>query len=144
MSGTTAFTNLLKRQKSRLKKVISTDQALFFNMLWSELRKASKYFLKSDESPEEFLLNKTRDTLFFQHVGARAELYKSERDDKLQTHRFNTHRVILEKIASFHGYKSFSACIKRDADDEKGILHTRLIDTLSQGNYSLFELRERR
>ena len=36
----------------------------------------------------------------------------------------------------------FSECIKRDADDEDGILHTRLINILSHGNYSLFEPQE--
>ena len=51
-------------------------------------------------------------------------------------------RAILEKTASFHGYKNFSACIKRDVDDEDGILHTRLINILSHGNYSLFEPQE--
>ena len=51
-------------------------------------------------------------------------------------------RAILEKTASFHGYQNFSACIKRDADDEDGILHTRLINILSHGNYSLFEPQE--
>jgi len=51
-------------------------------------------------------------------------------------------RAILEKTASFHGYPNFSACIKRDADDEDGILHTRLINILSHGNYSLYEPQE--
>ena len=31
---------------------------------------------------------------------------------------------------------------KRDTDDEYGILHTRLINILSHGNYSLFEPQE--
>jgi len=51
-------------------------------------------------------------------------------------------RGILEKTATFHGFKNFSACIKRDAEDEDGILHARLINVLSHGNYSLFEPRE--
>jgi hypothetical protein len=48
-------------------------------------------------------------------------------------------RAVLEKTASFHGFKGFSACIKPAADDADGILHTRLINVLSHGNYSLFE-----
>lgn len=48
-------------------------------------------------------------------------------------------RTILEKTASFHGHKNFSVCIKQDDDDPDGILHTRLINILSHGNYSLFE-----
>ena len=75
-------------------------------------------------------------------MAALAELYEVERDGRLYTHHFNMLRAILEKTASFHGYKNFSACIKRDADDEDGILHTRLINILSHGNYSLFEPQE--
>ena len=43
---------LLKRPKSRLKTVISTHHALFFNVLCNELNKANKYFLSRDGSPE--------------------------------------------------------------------------------------------
>ena len=75
-------------------------------------------------------------------MAALAELYEADRDGRLYTHHFNMLRAILEKTASFHGYENFSACIKRDADDEDGILHTRLINILSHGNYSLFEPQE--
>jgi energy-coupling factor transporter ATP-binding protein EcfA2 len=132
----------LKRSESRLKTVISTHHTLFFNVLCNELNKANKYFLSRDGSPVGFLLRKTADTPFFHHVAALAELYEADRDGRLYTHHFNMLRAILEKTASFHGYQSFSACIKRDADDEDGVLHTRLINILSHGNYSLFEPQE--
>ncbi|MDE0242256.1 MAG: anticodon nuclease [bacterium] len=133
---------LLKRPESRLKTVISTHHTLFFNVLYNELRNANKYFLAREGSPEGFLLRKTGDTPFFHHVAALVELYEAEREGRLHTHHFNMLRAILEKTASFHGYNSFSACIKRDADDEDGILHTRLINILSHGDYSLFEPQE--
>ena len=133
---------LLKRPESRLKTVISTHHTLFFKVLCNELNKANKYFLSRDGSPEGLLLRKTGDTPFFHHVAALAELYEVERNGRLYTHHFNMLRAILEKTASFHGYENFSACIKRDRDDEDGILHRRLINILSHGNYSLFEPRE--
>ena len=133
---------LLKRPESRLKTVISTHHTLFFNVLCNELKNASKYFLSRDGSPEGLLMRKSGDTPFFHHVAALAELYEAERDGRLCTHHFNMLRAILEKTATFHGYQNFSACIKRDADDEDGILHTRLINILSHGNYSLFEPQE--
>ena len=133
---------LLKRPESRLKTVISTHHTLFFNVLCNELNRANKYFLSRDESPEGLSLCQTGDTPFFHHVAALAELYEVERAGGLYTHHFNMLRAILEKTASFHGYKNFSECIKRDADDEDGILHTRLINILSHGSYSLFEPQE--
>ena len=133
---------LLRRPENRIKTVISTHHTLFFNVLCNELKKASKYFLSRDGSPDGLLMRKTGHTPFFHHVAALAELYEAERDGRLFTHHFNMLRAILEKTASFHGYQNFSACIKRDPDDEDGILHTRVINILSHGNYSLFEPQE--
>jgi len=133
---------LLKRPESQLKTVISTHHTLFFNVLCNELTRANKYFLGRDGSSEGLLLRETGDTPWFHHVAALAELYEAEREGRLYTHHFNMLRATLEKTASFHGYRNFSACIKRDADDEDGILHTRLINILSHGNYSLFEPQE--
>ena len=133
---------LLKRPESQLKTVISTHHALFFNVLCNELSKANKYFLSSDGSPEGLLLRKTGHTPFFHHVASLSKLYMVARDGRLYTYHFNILRAILEKTASFHGYQNFSACIKRDDNDEDGILHTRIINILNHGNYSLFEPQE--
>lgn len=133
---------LLKRPESQLKTVISTHHALFFNVLCNELSKANKYFLSRDGSPEGLLLRKTGHTPFFHHVASLLKLYKVARDGRLYTYHFNILRAILEKTASFHGYQNFSACIKRDENDEDGILHTRIINILNHGNYSLFEPQE--
>jgi hypothetical protein len=132
---------LLKREDSRLKTVISTHHTLFFNVLCNELNKANQYFLSRDESAEGLLLRRTGDTPFFHHVATLAELYEADQNGKLYTHHFNMLRAILEKTASFHGYRNFAACIKQDKDDEDGVLHTRLINILSHGNYSLYEPR---
>ena len=131
---------LLKEPESQLKTVISTHHPLFFNVLCNELSNADKYFLSRDESPDGLLLRETGKTPFFHHVAVLADLYEADRDGRLQTHHFNMLRAVLEKTASFHGYKRFSDCIKRDADDDT--FHTRLINILSHGNYSLFEPRE--
>ena len=70
------------------------------------------------------------------------ELDQAQQSGKLYTYHFNMLRSLLEKSASFHGYKNFSACIKQDDDDPDGILYARLINILSHGNYSLYEPRE--
>lgn len=133
---------LLKRQESQLKTVISTHHTLFFNVLCNELGKARRYFLSRDMELGGFVIRETGDTPFFHHVAALAELYEAEQSGRLFTHHFNMLRSILEKTASFHGYQGFSACIKQDANDEDGVLHTRLINILSHGNYSLYEPQE--
>jgi hypothetical protein len=131
---------LLKRPENKLRIVLSTHHTLFFNVLCNEMKNAKRYFINSNSSGGGYVLQEeTGDTPFFHHVAALAELYQAEQEDRLFTHHFNMLRTILEKTASFHGHKNFSACIKQEDDDPDGILHTRLINILSHGNYSLFE-----
>jgi len=140
--------HLLKSQGSHLKTVISTHHALFFNVLYNEFRqesrnkKASQYFLSREKQPGGYIIRETGETPFFHHVAALAELYEADQSGRLFTHHFNMLRSILEKTASFHGYRHFSACIKKDADDEEGLLHQRLINILSHGGYSIYEPQE--
>jgi hypothetical protein len=75
-------------------------------------------------------------------VAALTELYETERSGELHTHHFNMLRAIMEKTASFHGHENFSDCIRQGEDDIDGVLHTRIINLLSHGNYSLYEPRE--
>jgi wobble nucleotide-excising tRNase len=140
---------LLTSTESQLKTVISTHHTLFFNVVSNELKdelrskKASQYFLSRGGQDSGYLLRKQEgDTPFFHHVAALAQLYEAGRSGQLFTHHFNILRSVLEKTASFHGYRHFSMCIKRDADDVDGVLHTRLINILSHGNYSLYEPQE--
>lgn len=110
-------------------------------MLCNELGKARRYVINKHPANGGYLLRPEEgDTPFFHHVAALAELYQAAQEDRLFTHHFNMLRTILEKTASFHGFSNFSACIPTDdADDPEGVLHARLINILSHGNYSLFE-----
>ena len=132
---------LLKNQ-DRVKAVISSHHTLFFNVMWNELNEKKKlqpYFLSTDPSTQGYTLRYTRDTPFFHHVALLKQLYEAEESGNLYTYHFNILRNILEKTAIFHGFKNFSACIKQDADDPEGIVHARMVNVLSHGNYSLFE-----
>ena len=132
---------LLKREDNPLKTVVSTHHTLFFNVLWNEFgrnnKKVERLFLAKQGNG--YLVRETGDTPFFHHVALLAELQKAADSGNLYTYHFNMLRAVLEKTASFHGFPGFSACIKQDDDDPDGILHTRLINVMSHGNYSLFE-----
>lgn len=128
--------------ESQVKTVISTHHALFFNVLYNELNNANKYFLSRNKSFEEYTLKKTGDTPFFQHTAILTELYEACRTGKLFTYHFNMLRTLLEKTANFHGYRNFSECIKLDDKDDTRLFHTRMINILNHGNYSLFEPKE--
>jgi len=138
---------LLKDNKSSLKIVISSHHALFFNVLCNEFKNqftnknksANKYFLSSSKEANNYSLTNTNDTPFFYHVAMLVELEKAASSGNLYTYHFSILRSILEKTASFHGHDNFATCIRKDKDDEDGILHKRLIDIMNHGNYSHFE-----
>lgn len=138
---------LLKENKSPLKAIISSHHALFFNVLCNEFKNqftknnpsANKYFLSNNKEANIYYLRNTNDTPFFYHVAMLAELKKAELSENLYTYHFSILRSILEKTASFHGHTSFAECIRKDKDDEEGILHKRVVDIMNHGNYSHFE-----
>ncbi|MBC4252786.1 AAA family ATPase [Klebsiella pneumoniae] len=135
---------LLNKADNPLKVVISSHHPLFFNVMHNELdahksKKVAAYFLSKSRVDGRYSLRYTGATPFFHHVAIISELYKAEQSGELYTHHFNMLRSVLEKSASFHGFSNFSACIAQDADDPERILHSRLINILSHGNYSLFE-----
>ena len=136
---------LLGKAGNPLKVVISSHHPLFFNVMHNELdarksKKVSAHFLSRSKADGSYTLAYTGATPFFHHVAVLTELYKAEQSGKLYTYHFNMLRSVLEKSASFHGFSNFSACIPTDdADDPDGVLHARLINILSHGNYSLFE-----
>jgi hypothetical protein len=132
---------MLKRESNPLKTVISTHHPLFFNVLCNEFKKANKYFLNRGSSGD-CDLRETGDTPFFHHVATLSELVQADREGRLYTHHFNMLRTVMEKTASFHGHKNFSACIRRDDDDEDAVLYTRLVNIMSHGSYSLYEPQE--
>lgn len=139
---------LLKSASGDIKSVISSHHALFFNVMWNELNERGRnsplqpFFLNGDKGTGSYTLRYTNNTPFFHHVALLKQLHEAAETDQLYTYHFNILRGILEKTASFHGFPNFSACIKQDRDDEEGVLHARLINVLSHGNYSLFEPRE--
>lgn len=139
----THLARMLKKQGSTLKAVISTHHTLFFNVLCNELKpkkkKPNRFFLAQNRTSPGYILSNTGPTPFFHHVAALTELYEAARSGEIYTHHFNMLRSIMEKTASFHGHANFSDCIRQGEDDIDGVLHARIINLLSHGNYSLYE-----
>ena len=131
---------LLKNANGQIRTVISTHHHLFFNVMCNELGKAARYFLSRETT--QFLLTDTGDTPRYHHVALLKQLHEVAESGQIYTYHFNILRGILERTATFHGFRNFSACIKQDNDDPDGILHARLVNVLSHGNYSLYEPQE--
>lgn len=130
---------LIRRAKGKIKCVISSHHALFFNVMCNELRTEThkKFFLHKVDS-ELYNLQSTDDTPFFHHVAVLSELKKAKESGELYTYHFNAFRAILEKTAAFFGYKDYTQCIDEFEDKT---LYLRAINLLSHGKYSILEPR---
>lgn len=128
----------------KINTIISTHHALFFNVMFNELRKGrlAFYFTRNEDFGQYFLKD-TKDTPSFHHVALLKQLYEAEKSGNIYDYHFNVLRNILEKTALFHGFTDFSACIRKDdRNDPDGIVHERILNLLSHGGYSLFEPKE--
>jgi hypothetical protein len=128
---------LLKGGNGDIRTIISSHHHLFFNVMCNELGKAAKYYLSKEV--DRFLLTDTGNTPRYHHVALLKQLHEVAESGEVYTYHFNILRSILEKTATFHGFKHFSSCIEQRSDDPDGILHARLVNVLSHGNYSLFD-----
>lgn len=129
---------LLRKAKDRIKVVVSSHHALFFNVICNELKtsKTKRYFLHRPRDNGDFTLRATDDTPFFHHVAMLSEIRKAADSGALYTYHFNMLRSILEKTATFFGKKDFSACLEGVEDEA---LFSRALNLLSHGRYSLYE-----
>lgn len=122
-----------------IKVIVSTHHTLFYNVLCNEIAKSERVFFQK-LTGNGYILKDTSKTPFFHHVALLKELKKAADSGELYTYHFNILRNILEKTASFHGYKDFSACLRRE--DEDSVVYRRIINLLSHGNYSIFDPKE--
>lgn len=129
---------LLRKAKDRIKVVVSSHHALFFNVVCNELKtaKTKRYFLHRPNGSEDFTLRATDDTPHFHHVALLSEIRRAADSGALYTYHFNMLRSILEKTATFFGKKDFSACLEGVEDEA---LYARALNLLSHGKYSLYE-----
>jgi len=127
--------------KYKVQTVISSHHGLFFNVICNELKKLKhkKYFLHKSNGSNSYSLRATDDTPFFHHVAMLSELQQAVESGDIYTHHFNMLRGILEKTATFFGFKGFSNCIHGIGDE---VLFSRALNLLSHGKYSIYEPRE--
>ena len=122
-----------------IKVIVSTHHGLFYNVLCNEIAKAERLFFQK-LSGNGYILKDTSKTPFFHHVALLKELKRAADTGELYTYHFNILRNILEKTAAFHGYMDFSSCLRKE--DEDSVVHRRIINLLSHGNYSIFDPKE--
>ena len=134
------LTQLLKESDSGVKTIISSHHALFFNVISNELRRRTEqYFMSRHREGSGYTLKETHDKVAFHHVGLLWQLQQAAQSEEIYTYHFNMLRNVLEKTAAFHGYEHFSECLRKNEGDANDVVHARMVNLLSHGNYSLFD-----
>jgi hypothetical protein len=129
---------LLIDAKSRVKVIVSSHHALFFNVICNELKpqKHKRYFLHRPDRSESYTLRATDTTPFFHHVAMLSEIQRAANSGNLYTYHFNMLRSVMEKTAAFFGRQDFGTCLTGVEDEG---LFARALNLLSHGQYSLYE-----
>lgn len=136
---------LIKDSKSDLKFIITTHNPLFYNVLYNELcnadretddktKKSMKQRLEKLEDGT-YVLHDSNDSPFSYHLFLLSELEKainSEQDD-IQKYHFNFLRNILEKTATFLGYKQWKELLPHDAREA---YYNRIINLCSHSKHN--------
>ncbi|HFH9947201.1 TPA: anticodon nuclease [Streptococcus suis] len=147
-------------ENTDLKFIISTHQALFYNVLYNEIRFDRRikrkvfHVMKSinetdDEKQYNYLLTDVEgDSPFGYHLRVREELRKAIQDDKVEKFHFALFRNLAEKTATFLGYGRWENVLL--GLDVAGYIitpenikpYTQLIDLYTHNRHADLEYRE--
>lgn len=141
-----------------LKFVITTHNPLFYNILFNEFnndlektlpngdsikvykRDHSKKYRLIREADGTFLLKDSDDHPFSYHLFLLSELQRAIKENNVEKYHFNFLRNILEKTATFLGYKSWEkTLVKLDGNPESFI---RCLNLFSHSAHAGDETRE--
>lgn len=136
---------LIKDSKSDLKFIITTHNPLFYNVLYNELcnadkeadgktKKSMKQRLEKLEDGT-YVLHDSNDSPFSYHLFLLSELEKATNSgqDCIQKYHFNFLRNILEKTATFLGYKQWKELLPHDAREA---YYNRIINLCSHSKHN--------
>ena len=133
----------ISKSESKLKFLITTHHALFYNVLFNSFKRNTKDYnfkplilVKNDKKHE--LKDQKIDSPFAYHLMVKDEIQKAIDEDKLEKYHFNLFRSLIEKTSSFLGYSNWGDCIV-GANKKEFI---RMINLYSHSRLSDLEYKE--
>ena len=126
--------DLIKSSTSNLKFIVSTHNALFYNVLFNELNSKACYMLVKHEDGTFDLNEKHGDSnkSFSYHLYLKQTIEKAIASNDVQRYHFMLLRNLYEKTASFLGYPKWSELLP---DDQQTYLN-RIIQFTSHSTLS--------
>jgi len=138
--------DLIKSSESEVKFIITTHNPLFYNVLHNEFRNAqkslryTKYILKKNDDGTYDLDNQPNDSSFSYHLYLKTELEKAIDTGQIKKYHFNFLRNILEKTATFLGYKEWGDLLPQTKDGKSNTYKKRIINISSHSKIASEEV----
>jgi len=134
---------LIKKSDSGLKFMITTHNALFYNVLYNELnlkRKKGYYMLERFEDNTFELLEKDNDSnqSFSYHQHLIDTIKQAIANNSIEKYHFTLLRNLYEKSANFLGHEKWSDLLP----DDKTVYASRIMNFYSHRSLSIDEIRE--
>lgn len=141
---------IIKKSTSDLKFIITTHNPLFYNVLSNEFNnndtvsgyKANKHFKKMRLTKTEELdyeLEDSTDSPFSYHLFLLNELKRAAETGEIYKYHFNFMRNILEKMATFLGYKNWGELLEPVRGDKEAYIK-RILNLSSHSKHSAEEI----
>jgi len=125
-----------------LRFIISTHHPLFYNVLWNEYRNKKHCYLLKRLSTNQYELARQEDSPFGYHIFIAQTIQKAIDVTRIERYHFALFRNLLEKTATYLGYKRWQDCIKMmysesSLDVQKG--YERRINLYTHNAHSALE-----
>ena len=136
---------LIKRDTSKLKFIITTHNPLFYNVLCNELNSSTKGKYKREDCRRlrldklddgSYQLDESGDSPFSHHITLLQEIDKAIESGKLYKYHFAFLRQILEKMSTFLGYNHWKVLLP--AGEE--LYYNRILNLSSHSKVSSDEV----
>ncbi len=134
--------NLIRKDTSNIKFVITTHNPLFYNILHHELdgKEYKKYILNRLEDNSYILKKQQNDSPFAYHHYLIKEIEKAIETKDIRKYHFNYVRNILEKTATFFGKNGWGKLLPMDPDNNDENVYARVINLYSHSKLSNDEI----
>lgn len=145
---------LIKSSESELKFVLTTHNPLFYNVLCNELSRDEKssgykyrkhfgkFKLEKIEDGTFILEQQDTDSPFSYHLSLKNEIEKAIKTGELKKYHFSFLRNILEKTATFLGYKDWIELLPKTSDGSTDAYLKRILNLRSHSKHSGDEVAE--
>lgn len=144
---------LIKSNKSKINFIITTHSPIFYNVLCNEFGSdekteryswKSKWFSKSrlekNEDGSVDLVDQPNDSPFAYHLHLLSKLEEAIQSGQVEKYHFNLLRNILEKTATFLGYKRWEQLLPRTDDGLPNPNAKRIVNFSSHSKHAADEV----